>query len=103
MIELRTNMENPPGVFGSFAGERCGRGMFGGPIHAIPIQQEAMMTVNYNQDTQVPVPSPKQPPVRVGKSATEARQGVISGRVLLVLVVSTALAIVGLAVAYVVA
>jgi hypothetical protein len=35
-----------------------------------------------------------------GKPATEARQGVISGRVLLVLLASTTLAVIALAVAY---
>jgi hypothetical protein len=72
------------------------------------IQQEPTMTVNYNPDIEIPRPPLHARPISypisyVGKSATEARQGVISGRVLLVLVASMSLAIVGLTVAYLVA
>jgi hypothetical protein len=77
-------MEAAQDVVGSSAGEQCGRGLFGGTV-----QREAMMKVNYDPATENPLSPP-----RVDKSATEARQGVISGRVLLVLVVSMVLTMV---------
>jgi hypothetical protein len=85
-------MHKPPGGFGSWIGERCGRGLFGGLF-----QQEATMNVNYDPATD----NAQQP--GAGKPATEARQGVISGRVVLVLVVSMLLAIAAMAIGYAVA
>jgi hypothetical protein len=83
-------MDEVPGSFGSLIGERCGRGLFGGVM-----LQEVMMNVEYNPDTENPLP-----PSSAGKSATAARQGIISGRVVTVLAVSMVLVIVALVVAY---
>jgi len=85
-------MDDAVGAFGSLVGERCGRGLFGGTV-----QQEATMNVNYDPKTETPVA-----PASAGKPATEARQGVVSGRVVTVLVVSTVLVIVAMVVAYLV-
>jgi hypothetical protein len=77
-------MEAARGVVGSSTGEQCGRGLFGGTV-----QGEAMMNVNYDPATENPLPPP-----HIDKSTTEARQRVISGRVLLVIVVSMVLTMV---------
>jgi hypothetical protein len=69
--------------------ERRARGLLGGAV-----QRETTMNVNYNPDAD------NSAPPGAAKPATEARQGVISGRVLLVLVVSTVLVVIGMALAY---
>ncbi len=92
-IAMEADMQAVVGGFGSLLGERCGRGLFGGMM-----PQEVTMNVDYNPDTENPPAAS-----RVGKSATAARQGVISGRVVTVLAVSMVLVVIALAVAYAVA
>jgi hypothetical protein len=70
--------------------ERRARGLLGGAV-----QREMTMNMNYSPETDKATAQPRPP-----KPATEARQGVISGRVLLVLLVSTVLVVIMMALAY---
>ena len=70
--------------------ERRSRGLLGGAV-----QWETMMNVNYTPDTDHSASQS-----RAAKPATEARQGIISGRILLVLLVSMALVVAGMAIAF---
>jgi hypothetical protein len=68
------------------------RGVLGGIVY-----HEVMMPASADRDIDPPAAATC---ATVGKPATEARQGVISGRVVLVLLTSTALVIVALVSAY---